>query len=375
MNPQEYLDSKNLWDLELLKLHAQNNSVYVIESKRFPDLVMLHYMDACAYDNKWTEFSRMSRGLILDMRHRKVLAYPFDKFFNLGQMPETSYDSLLSLGSFETVEKLDGSMCTLFKDPNTDKLTFTTKGSFDSEHGLYANNLEMSKEFWAVAETYASAGTLVFELVTKRFQIVIDYAKKGYKEGLYLIGYRRNFSNEFASPLALTGMAEELGIPTFKTYQFGSLDNLIDAAKTLPVLEEGFVLRFSGDLLVKVKGYAYLEMHRFISHLSDRNILQAVANNTADDLAKLCPDEFKDEVMMKIAAFKERCRELSEICYTKYTEGPKENRKEFAAWVNQNVDRPLRGFVFQLMDGKELDQKRIYKTIEEIDHIDGRTKI
>src|ERR1035441_2735813 len=155
MTPEQYLNINDLWDLERLKQHAQHNSVYVIESPRFPNVVMLHYRDSCQYDNTWTTLSRMSRGLILDMKNRKVLAYPFNKFFNLGQMPETSYDSLAELGEFQTSEKLDGSMIITFIDPNTDTVTFTTKGSFDSEHGVYANSLPLTFEQEEALRDYA----------------------------------------------------------------------------------------------------------------------------------------------------------------------------------------------------------------------------
>lgn len=376
MTPQEYLDQNQLWNLAKLKEHAQANSVYVIESSRFPGLAMLHYQDSCIFDNQWSDLALMSRGLILDLANRKVIAWPFEKFFNLGTTPETSYDNLISLGSFQTSEKLDGSMITMFRDPNTDKLTLTTKGSFESEQGVYANQLEMPSGFWIVAARYTLKGTLIFELITKRFQIVIDYPKRGYEEGLYLIGYRDHVSGKLASFKALDGIAEELGVPTFKTYSFGSLNALIEASKGLPVTEEGFVLRFDmNDLMVKVKGPKYLEMHRFISNLSDRNILEAVSNNTADALVTLCPDEFINEVTTKITGFKNRLANLSEICYTKFRDGPKESRKEFAEWTNKNVESYLKPFVFNLFDQKPLDEKRMYKVIEIIDKVDGRTKI
>ena len=376
MTPEQYIKIHDLWDLGRLKAHAQHNSVYVIESPRFPNVVMLHYQDSCTYDNNWNTFARMSRGLILDMKNRKVLAYPFDKFFNLGQMPETSYDNLAALGGFETSEKLDGSMIIGFINPNDNKLIFTTKGSFDSEHGAYANALPLTDEQLVALRAYAEYGTLMFELIAKPFQIVVDYKKKGYKEGLYLIGYRHNVSNKLASFEDLARMAFFLDLPTFKTYSFNGLDQLIALARDLPVLEEGFVLRFPGDLLVKVKGSAYLAAHRFISHLSDRNILEAVADGTASNLALLAPEEYREDVLGKIDHFQKRVADLEKECYTYFAEAyPKDNRREFAFWVKANVPSHLKGFIFKLLDGKQVDRKQMFKVLEEIDNIDGRTKI
>lgn len=376
MTPEQYLKINDLWDLERLKQHAQHNSVYVIESPKYPNVVMLHYMDACQYDNLWTTFSRMCRGLILDMKNRKVLAYPFDKFFNLDQMPETKYDALEAAGEFETTEKLDGSMIIAFIDPNTDQLVFTTKGSFDSEHGEYANNLPFTEEQRRVMKTWACHGTLMFELIAKPFQIVIDYKKKGYQEGLYLIGFRHNISDKLAFPGSVEVIANVLKLPTFKTYSFTSLDELIEATKNLSVLDEGFVIRFKNDLMVKVKGGAYLAAHRFISHLSDRNILEAVSDGSAAGLVDLAPEEYRQEVIDKIAYFQKRVAELEKTCYNLYSGAPHNgSRKDFALWVNANVPSHFKGFLFKLLDGCAIDRKQMFKKLEEIDNIDGKTRI
>jgi len=145
--------------------------------------------------------------------------------------------------------------------------------------------------------------------------------------------------------------------------------------KDLPVLEEGYVLRFLGDLLVKVKGNAYLKMHRFISNLSDKNLLLAVADGTADELVQLCPEEYLDEIVGKIQHFKIMGRDLVNICYTWYDRAPKESRKEFALWVLKEVNPNLKGFMFTLFDNKPLDMKQVYKVIGEIEEVTGVTKI
>lgn len=376
MNPEQYITSNDLWDIERLKQHAQENNVYVIQSPKFAGIVMLHYQDAVQYDNLWNTFNRMCRGLILDMDNKRVLAWPFDKFFNLDQMPETKYENLEALGKFSTSEKLDGSMIIMFKDPNSGMLLFTTKGSLESEHGCYANNFSLPKQFWINAERYTSRGTLVFELISRRFQIVVDYKKKGYKEGLYLIGYRDHISGKLSSFDEVNKIAEMLGVPTFKQYQFSSLDSLLTTAKDLPVLEEGFVLRFRDDLMVKVKGSAYLAAHRFISHLSDRNILEAVANGTASSLAELAPEEYKQDVLDKIVHFQKRVVEIESLCYNFYSVAPKEgSKKDFALWVLGNVPSHFKGFLFNLWDKDPIDRKHLFKVLEQIDKIDGRTRI
>jgi hypothetical protein len=51
------------------------------------------------------------------------------------------------------------------------------------------------------------------------------------------------------------------------------------------------------------------------------------------------------------------------------------SRKEFALWVNSKVPSHLKGFMFQLMDHKVVDRKHMFRVLEEVDNIDGKTKI
>jgi RNA ligase len=376
MTPEQYLKLNDLWDIERLKQHAQANSVYVIESKRFPGLAMTHYMDECQYDDKWTEFSRMSRGLVLDVQNRKVMHWGYSKFFNMNQCPETNYDILKTKGSFEVSEKIDGSMISVIQDPNTKKFHCLTKGSMDSEHGLYATSImpDVLKDSKLI-DKYS----LIFELIAKQFQIVVNYKNKGYPEGLYLTGAREKNTNRLLSYSEVTVLAAELGLPCIKTYSFESLDELIETSQNLGILDEGFVLRWEPELLVKIKGPKYLELHRFISHLSDRNILEAVANNIADELKAVCPEEYKQDVLDKIDHFQKRVVELENLCYNLYKDAPcvagDISRKDFAIWVNKNVPSHFKGFLFKLLDCQPIDRKLMFKKLEEIDNIDGRTRI
>ena len=373
VNPQNYLAEHNLWDIDNLKAHAEQNNVQVIESKDYPFLVMLHYKNDCVWDNNWSPFARMCRGLILDMHDQRVLAYPYDKFFNMSQVPETSYDVLKDKKEFEISEKLDGSMILVFQDPSTGEYVATTKGSFGSEHGKFAtsilpNSIKQTK--WV--EEY----TLMFELISREFRIVIDYKAKGYAEGLYLIGARERKTNRLLTYSEVAELAASLSIPAPKSYSFDSLDQLVEKTKDLPMSEEGFVLRYPDGLMVKVKGAAYLKAHKFISCLSDKNILEAVSEGVEGPFIEICPDEFQADVIEKIAYFKSRKVDLLNQCYKYFAEAPKEEgRKVFALWVQANVTQSLKGCLFQLMDCKMLKDKDLYDIISKTEKPSVKTRI
>jgi RNA ligase len=374
-DPRSYFEDHDLWDLSKLRDHAKHNLVNINQSTKNLSFYIAHYSEDAQWENKWNTFTEMCRGIIFEWfaGKGKILTWPYAKFHNLGAVPETDYNRLKTLGEFEVAEKLDGSMIMLYYDRFKEEYRCSTKGSLDSEHGEYATSIlpeHLKQPKWV--EEY----TLMFELIAKRFQIVIDYKKKDYQEGLYLIGARHLKSGRLLSYKEVQELATELNLPTIKTYKFSSLDELIDTAKNLPVLEEGFVLRFKDGLMVKVKGDAYLRAHRFISHLSDRHILEAVADGTAYDLAQFAPEEYKSEVLDKINHFQKRVAELENMCYNLYSQAPHDvPRKDFALWVNSNAPSHFKGFLFKLLDGHKIERWQMFKKLEEIDKVDGKTRI
>lgn len=371
ISPYGYFQDHDLYDIDRLKAHAQEHSVYVIQSPRYPDLAMLHYMDECQYDNKWSDFSRMCRGLIVDLKAKTIIAYPFNKFFNLGQMPETQFDVLQWKGHFTVTEKLDGSMLILFRDPVTGENRFTTKGSFDSEHGLFAtaNMPEILKD-----PKWTSEGTFIFELIEKKFQIVVDYAKKGYPYGLYLIGFRW-MDSRFVSYPELVAIAKEMGVQVPHEYAFLSLDSLVKSAETLTVLDEGYVLRYKDDFLVKVKGTEYIRVHRFISRLSDKNLIESLKTGDADLLIDLAPEEYRADIVTKIALYRETAGSIEKQIMGIFENAPKGSRKEFALWVLALPNHDFRPALFTLFDNKPLQNAWLFDSVGKLLQVSSETKI
>lgn len=359
----------------MLDAHSEHHGVHVNKSERFPGLCLLKYADDVAWGDKpWSTFSRFSRGLVVDMKNQAVLAHGFDKFFNLGQMPETNYEILKDKKEFEVSEKLDGSCLVSFFNPNDNQFYLTTTGSFDSEHGKVGTELFRSMVACPKIAALAATGTLIFELIDPKFRIVIDYRKKNYEPGLYLIGYRTQ-EGRLLSYAEVADLAASLSIPCMKTYKFNSLCQLTYKVKDLTILEEGFVLRYPDGLMVKIKGESYLQAHRFISSLSDKNILQALIEGVDKQMLEVCPDEFRPEITEKVAYFKSRKLDILHRCYKYFANAPKDDRKTFALWVQANVEPRLKGCLFQLMDCKPLRDADLYKIIGETEKPSVVTKI
>lgn len=369
-----YFAEHNLWDLETLKKHCEEQKVEVTISNLSPNVVMLHYSEEAHFEQSWTEFSRQCRGLIVDLAARKILAHPFNKFFNIGEQPETDYKALEALGKFEVSEKLDGSMCILYKDPTTNTFRLTTKGSFASDHGQVATEMlpeHLKNDFFV--DNY----TLIFELVSHKpeFRIVVDYAKKGYPEGLYLIGVRYRPTGQLLSYWQVQEFAMWQGLQTANIYSFESLDALIKSLESLPVQDEGYVLRFENGHMAKAKGAKYLQAHKFISRMSPKYILEALGDGTIQDLLHAAPEEYREDVQELVEEFSRDKAELTEEVFELFEKAPKESRKEFALWIQQNSPPELKSFLFTLFDKKPLQDSKIYAIIGEQRKISGATKI
>lgn len=376
MDILKYLNCNNLFDYETLKAYCERHLVWIIESDKYPGVIMLHYKPEAHFEKQWSEFSLSCRGLILDMKSKTVLAYPFDKFFNLDEMPETRYDNLKTAGSFEVSEKLDGSMLIMFKDPNTGNNVVTTKGSFDSEHGEYANTI-IPNILQMEGNPISDMFYLMFELISDKFRIVVDYSKKeGYQDGIYLIGARQKSDNRLLSYAEVQTLGKTLRLPTMRTYrEFKSIDDLVLNAKALSVLDEGYVMRFENGVMAKVKGDKYLAAHRFISKLSPKYILESMGLGVSEELIRIAPEEYRDDVTRLIGEFLGDKREIEALIDGFMKMAPKDTRKEFALWVQANVPDDLKSLMFVKMDGKEITMNRVYKIIGARKQISHETKL
>ena len=362
----DYFRQHNLFDLDNLRAHCEEQHVKVITSERFPDMVMLHYDRECQNKKLWSQFSRMCRGLIVNLQKKEITAHPFDKFYNLEEMPETAYSAVTNLGPFEVVEKIDGSMIILFEDTKG-KRHLTTKGSFDSDHAKHAEELfPLDKIPQEALDRY----TLVYELISYKFPVVINYALKGYSEGLYLIGARDKLSNKVLSYADTRLLARKYGFMTMKFFKFDTIDHVIDNAKNLPVLEEGFVMHFpETGLRVKIKGTEYLRAHRVVFNLTDKHIFEYLIRGDQSTLMDSLPEEYKHDIVKKIDGWTHSRDGLSRVCKQYFEEAPKQSKKDFALWVKSNTPAALHSFLFKMFSCQEVDENTLFKIVAQQENI------
>lgn len=123
-------------DIEQFKNQVELKNVRAVTSG---PLILFNYTNQCTYDRAWdTEYTRNARGVIYDVFTGNLVAKPFPKFFNLGEMQETMLSNLPN-EPYKVFEKVDGSLGIIyhFNDKKTIGLLTQTEGRFKHSGAIF----------------------------------------------------------------------------------------------------------------------------------------------------------------------------------------------------------------------------------------------
>ena len=141
--------------LELIKELDKRVRTRLVSKVTNKDLAIYCYTQKCVYEKAWDKYTKMSRGLIINLKTGEIVARPFTKFFNLNETDETKLKNL-PREEPEVTEKLDGSLGILYCDEG--QYFITTKGTFYSEQGQWATEY-FRKKFGKKAVLFFLCGT------------------------------------------------------------------------------------------------------------------------------------------------------------------------------------------------------------------------
>ena len=281
------------------------------------------------------------------------MARPFKKFFNLNDIPETEIANLPNEIP-EVSDKMDGSMIILYYHDN--KYKCATRGAFNSPQAQIATKIVQEK-YSNVKFCDFKNMTFVFELICPEDRHVVIYNETD----LYLLGLVDNQTGEEISYEQTAQIATKLGlkIPYVSKKSFDDVH--IEISKNQEN-KEGFVLRYSNGLRVKLKTEEYCRLHKLFSGINEHFIWELCKNNEDPKkyLDKL-PDEFyqwfNNAYMKLINNYDDMERELKQA----FADIPKfETRKELALYLS-NFKHP--GIMFAMTDGKNYTEM-IWKLLE-----------
>jgi RNA ligase len=267
-----------------------------VDAHEHEDLVLFKYTRDYWYTVNnvttvsWDPVVSAARGIVYNRKTGELLAKPYSKFFNIGQVPETNLENLPK-GPFTTTKKLDGCLGVSYKHKG--ELRIASSGSLKYDISQWATK-------WAnenlKVDQFMDGYTYIFEVLHPDHKIVIDY---GDEPNLVLTVVIHTETDREVSYEQLMGCGNMIDCEVTECLFFSSIEEIIEVCEELPFNEEGFVVTFSNGLKIKIKGKEYTRLHYLISDLTPLTFWrawdiekQAVPNNLVMNM----PDEFKEEI-------------------------------------------------------------------------------
>lgn len=239
-------------------------------------LVGFKYSLGTVYGHYWDEITMQCRGIVFEKSTGKIVAHPFDKFFNWQEIyaEDGTYAEigkiLCNIKNFEpavtkqfiALDKLDGSLAIVFCYEND--WWVKTAGAFDSDQAVWAKKwLDANIDTSYLTEGY----TYCFEIISNQDPHVCKYDYNG----LVLLGFY-NQNHRPAEFMDIVELAYKLECRYATQMKFNSIEEALTYTKGLDVNHEGFVLTFKSGFKVKIKGLEYLEKFHMISGITKKDI-------------------------------------------------------------------------------------------------------
>lgn len=236
------------------------------------------------------ELVQECRGIIFDTTDWRIVARPFNKFFNV----QEGHAACIDWNTAKVQEKLDGSLMIVYFHEGLWRVA--SSGTPDA--GGEVNNAPgttFADLFW---DTWNESGyltrdlnpqlTYMFELMTKYNRVVVQHPKPR----LVLIGIRNPETGQ-ESYVHTPGLAERF--EAVKSFQLRTLEEVMASMEHFSGLEqEGYVVVDDSFNRVKIKHPSYLAAHHLVGGLSPKRLLEVVRAGETPELLSYFP-EWKSE--------------------------------------------------------------------------------
>ncbi len=337
----------------LLKLNKKEyNSIFDhLKVKQHNNFILIRYGMDEMHESMWTDKNsifRECRSIVIDIVNEELVLVPFRKFFNLNEVVENKLENVLektkNAKSIEITDKLDGSMQSARYYNNevflSGSMAIDRNSSWrlaDGYNRLTPNHRRM------IAEN--PEYTFIFEYISIKDMHVVSYTSE--QEGMYLIGMRNVFTGKQLSYREIKDFAVRYDV-TMTKIESRSFEEIMKDAKTLKSSEkEGWVLNIDGHM-IKLKCDDYVELHRVLNKFSSVNtIIKCIADCTYDDLISKVPENYKERVNKVGKVIYDYMKSMNENIDAYYGKAPKEDRKGYMLWVNDNCPKEIQGYLRQ----------------------------
>jgi predicted kinase len=149
--------------------------VKVREQRDHPSVVSVNFTRDAFLSATWDEVTLRARGLFIDIETCEIVARSYDKFFNVGERPETRLDALVKRLQWpvKVYVKENGYLGILGYDRRRDALLWASKSSLDSEFATWFQTIVsgqlgpagLERVLRTLRDTHSS---MVFEVIEPR---------------------------------------------------------------------------------------------------------------------------------------------------------------------------------------------------------------
>jgi len=309
---------------EAIATHFFDNYGIIAQLHHHGALWLFDYDQLAAHKHRMTDMVMESRGLILCAETLDIVRRPFARFFNIGEAP--AYESDIDYEKLEALEKVDGSLVTLYYNKVTNHWHFGTRGTPFAEGRNRHTGKVMSDLISRAAGLVHKPGTSEFDKnlrsagildpdVTYLFEFIgpdnphvtryteselvllgarrlngIEYTPQevNFLFNLFTaVGWRVRMPKRYPIPLALGGLARSLQVEAIK--------NWVASAPEFKGLHEGVVcINASTGKRLKVKTPLYCAVHLQGDEVEGLSISKArvadlIVNGDADEFCLYFP--------------------------------------------------------------------------------------
>lgn len=237
-------------------------------------LTLRSYTKAAFYKKMWTPEVILSRGHVTDSSG-KYVSRPFDKFFNLGEMAETTAEHLfrehqnLPGSVFRATEKFNGHLAILFH--HNGNWINTTKGGFNTE---FTKRDRVIIDGCVDYNMLHTSFTYMFEIMDPEHDphVLHQFMDSEFLNTAILIGVRDNESGKYVDLYDRGWVPGVQSHPVMKTAEktfqtLAELEAWLDYLRKLRIPTEGWVVNLMSNgqptITFKVKTKRFLEMRYY----------------------------------------------------------------------------------------------------------------
>lgn len=360
MRIDEFIFSAN--NLETVHKELETLGIYPKQHSRYSNLYQYTYDQIDSAKNKFHPLVVSSRGIILDIEKKKIVAYPFNRFFNYGEKPDQTFD----FASMRVQEKLDGSLViAYFYDGDWQ---FATKGSPDAQGNVGAYSFTFNElirktiitQYPDYRDRMNPDLTYMFELTSKYNQIVTNQENN---EGcLTLIGVR---DLQTLEELPVVNFADKFLV--VQEFDLKDIEQVLAVSKMLKPSEcEGYVLVDKNFQRIKVKSPLYVAAHHMLGELSSKDdVVRLIREGELDEIASYLPHKAEDLKQQEAIYFNtiKKMQEYWETPVLQQMIQEGKSRKELALWIMQNIPQKYTFAIFSLLDKKYPDMTALVNAL------------